>query len=109
MASYRPSEIILIGFPFTGSPTVKKRPALVLLDTGDADLLVARVTSQIARTPFDIEIVEWKRAGLALPSIVRLDKLATLEKAQVERKLGTLIRSDWNQIRAKIKEMWAAI
>ena len=76
--------MVLLSFPFTSNDRVTKRPALVLLDTGDADLVLARVTSRAARTANDVEIEEWQKAGLLLPSIVRLDKLATLEKHLVE-------------------------
>lgn len=80
MASYRSGEILLLAFPFADATGVKRRPALVLLDSGDEDIVVARVTSQIAQTSFDVEIVAWQEAGLLLPSVVRVHKLATLEK-----------------------------
>ena len=40
--SYQPGEVVLVAFPFTGGPHVKRRPALVILDSGDADVVVAR-------------------------------------------------------------------
>ena len=109
MESYRPGEIVLLAFPFTDAVGVKRRPALVLLDTGDADILVARVTSQIAQSAFDVELVEWQRAGLRLPSVVRVHKMATLEKSLVEQRLGALAATDWAQVQARIQQLWAAI
>ncbi len=109
MESYRPGEIVLVAFPFTDAAGAKRRPALVLLDTGDADIVVARVTSQIAQSALDIELVEWHQAGLLLPSAVRLHKLATLEKRLVEQRLGVLAASDWAQVKAKIQQLWASI
>jgi len=47
-------------------------------DTGDADVLLARVTTQSQNTPFDVTISDWKQAGLLAPSTVRLRKLPTL-------------------------------
>jgi mRNA interferase MazF len=109
MTSFRPGEVVLLSFPFTDAAGAKRRPALVLLDTGDTDIVVARVTSHITRTTFDIELSEWKQAGLLLSSVVRVHKLATLEKRLVERKLGTLAASDWAQVRTKLKQLWASI
>jgi len=94
MQNYRPGEIVLLSFPFADATRVKRRPALVLLDTGDEDIVVARVTSQVAQRPFDVELVEWRRAGLLLPSVVRVHKVATLEKRLVEQRLGALTASD---------------
>ncbi|WP_333356013.1 hypothetical protein [Microcoleus sp. N3A4] len=53
---------------------------MVLLDTGDEDMIIAKITSQIPRTTFDVEIREWQQAGLNRPSAVRLHKLNTFKK-----------------------------
>jgi len=109
MGNYRAGEIMLLSFPFADAPGARQRPALVLLDTGDEDIVVARVTSQVARGPFDVELVEWQQAGLLLPSIVRVHKVATLEKRLVKRRLGALTARDWARVRAVIQHLWASI
>jgi len=73
--SYQPGDLVLVEFPFTG-PGTKLRPALVVLDSGDADVVLARVTTP----PYDIHLTDWRQAGLLAPSFVRLHKLATLSK-----------------------------
>jgi len=85
----------------------KKRPALLLLDTGDDDIIVARVTSQIYQSFYDIKIVEWEKAGLIKPGIVRLHKIATLEKKMIEKSLGFLSPEDLTKIRSKLHEMFS--
>ena len=106
MESYRRGDIVLLVFPFTRLQRQSKRPALVLLDTGDADIVAARITSQSARTRFDLEITGWQEAGLLLPSIARLDKLATLEKRSVERRLGALLPEDLRNLKESLILLW---
>ena len=106
---YQGGEVVLLSFPFTDATGARRRPALVLLDTGDEDLVVARITSQTLRTPFDVEIIEWQQVGLLLPSVVRLDKVATLEKLLVERSLGRLTTDDWSRVRAVVQRLWTSI
>jgi mRNA interferase MazF len=108
MQDYRPGEIVLLSFPFTDATEVKRRPALVLLDTGGEDIVVGRVTSQVAQGPFDVELAGWREAGLLLPSVVRVDKVATLEKRLVERRLGALTAGDWARVQAVIQQLWAS-
>jgi mRNA interferase MazF len=108
MQDYHPGEIVLLSFPFADAKGEKRRPALVLLDTGDDDIVVGRVTSQVAQGPFDVELVEWREAGLLLPSVVRVHKVATLEKRLAERRLGTLTASDWAQVRAVMQQLWTS-
>ncbi len=44
LASYAAGDIVLLKFPFTDASGSKRRPARLLLDTGDDDIVVARVT-----------------------------------------------------------------
>ena len=98
-----------MAFPLTSGSGVKQRPALVLLDTGDQDIVVARITSQPARTSFDIVLVEWHLAGLLRPSIVRVDKVATLEKRFIRRRLGILSTNDSASVCAAVHALWTSI
>ncbi|PJH75015.1 MAG: growth inhibitor [Anaerolineae bacterium CG_4_9_14_0_8_um_filter_58_9] len=109
MKDYCPGELVLLSFPFADVMGAKRRPALVIFDAGDEDIVVARVTSQAVQTVFDVKLVEWQQAGLLLPSVVRVHKVATLEKRLVERRLGTLTASDWAQVHAKVQQLWASI
>lgn len=56
--NYQPGDMILVDFPFVTGRQSKTRPALVILDTGDADLVVARVTTQPASALEDVPIVD---------------------------------------------------
>ena len=109
MQNYQPGEVLLLSFPFVEAAGSKRRPTLALVDTGDEDIIVARITSQIVPTDFDIELVEWQRAGLLLRSYVRVHKVATLEKRLVDRRLGTLTPNDWAKVGAKIQQLWTSI
>lgn len=100
---FRPGDVVLVAFPFSSGLAVKTRPALVLADTGDEDLLVARVTTQLHQTPFDVPLSEWRATGLLAPSVVRLHKLATLERNRIYRKLGRVQPSDHASVAAALK------
>lgn len=105
MSRYKFGEVVLLQFPFTGGGGYKKRPALILFDRGDADIIVAHVTSQAKTETYDIEIKEWRTAGLRIPSIVRLHKIATFEKTLIDQKIGDLHPSDVAEIKKQIVEI----
>jgi mRNA interferase MazF len=79
---------------------------MIVLDAGDSDLLVARVTTQLYRSSFDVEFSDWKGAGLAAPSVVRLHKLATLEKTLVRRVLGKIQSNDRSAVSAAMSNVF---
>ncbi|MCI0475251.1 MAG: type II toxin-antitoxin system PemK/MazF family toxin [Anaerolineales bacterium] len=107
MTNFKSGDIVLVSFPFVDNEQTKRRPALVLLDTGDADLVVARVTSQPRQDEFDIEIADWRGAGLLVSSVARLSKLATLEKSLVARTLGKLQPTDYQAICATLEQLFS--
>jgi mRNA interferase MazF len=98
-------DIVLLAFPFSSGIGVKQRPALVLLDTKDQDLLVARVTTQRHQSSFDIAVKDWKQAGLLAPSWIRVHTLAAVEKRLVRRKLGRISDADWSMAPEAILRM----
>lgn len=106
MTNYRLGEIVLLAFPQTDLRTTSKRPALVLFDAGDRDVMVSRITSQPHSGQTDYNIGSWEKAGLLFASWVRLGKMATLEKTLIERKLGKLDSYAIKKIKDILKEMF---
>jgi mRNA interferase MazF len=106
MDTFQTGEVVLLAFPFTDAVGQKRRPALVLLDAGDPDIVVARITSQPYSTAFDISLTHWQAAGLLVPSTVRLHKIATLDKELVNRQLGCLAPDDWQHVISVCQQMW---
>jgi mRNA interferase MazF len=90
MRTFSFGDIVLIKFPFTDGKTFKRRPALVINDSDDNDIIVCRITSQIYDTEHDILVENWKKSGLKLPSVIRVHKLATLKKSMVELVMGKI-------------------
>ncbi|RRO22165.1 type II toxin-antitoxin system PemK/MazF family toxin [Flavobacteriaceae bacterium 14752] len=99
MKNFDLGDIVLIKFPFTGQQNFKKRPALVLKDFGD-DIIVCRITSKIYHSDYDILIEDWEASQLKLKSVVRVHKIATLEKTMVDKVLKPVNAG----IKAKIRE-----
>ncbi len=95
MTTYKPGDAVLVKFPFSSGAGSKPRPAIVVLDSGDDDLLVARITTQPSQTPYDCAVTDWRGAGLLAPSNIRLHKMATLEKSDIHRTLGRLQTTDY--------------
>lgn len=106
MTNYQPGDLVLIAFPYTAGAKTKNRPAMVVLDTGDADVLVARVTTHNWKDDYGIILHEWEAAGLLAPSTVRLHKLAALEKALVQRRLGSLQGKDRAAVSATMRRIY---
>ena len=98
-------DIVLLKFPFTDGNSFKKRPALVINDFNDGDIIVCRITSKIYNTDNDVLLDEWEKAGLMLASVVRVHKIATLEKELVEAHLGKISEAEKLRIKAIVGKL----
>lgn len=82
-------RIVLIPFPFTDLSGQKVRPALVLHVSRGDDCIVAFISSRVEeRSPFDVRMSASDVNGLKVESVVKVDKLATLQKKIVIGELG---------------------
>jgi mRNA interferase MazF len=105
MRKIESGTIVLLKFPFTDSIGYKRRPVLVLKDLEDGDLLVCRITSKIYKSKYDIYLDDWSKFGLKLPSVVRIHKMATLEKDMMETIMGEIDEATMNKIKILYKSI----
>ncbi len=82
--------IVLTDFPFTDLTAAKRRPALVISTGNDrrTDVVVAYITSISRNDPDAMPIAPTAGTGLKVPSLVRFDKIATIEKHIIAGRIG---------------------
>jgi mRNA interferase MazF len=91
-------DIVLIPFPFTDLSGIKNRPALILAD-GEIDITVSFITTQLKwQEDFDVKIEPSQTNGLKRTSLIRLTKLATIDKDLVIGKLGNLSQDELTSV-----------
>jgi len=108
MTIYAPGEIVLVDFPFVSGGAGVLRPALVILDSGDSDVVLARNTTQQHQSGYDLAIQDWQRAGIRTASFVRLHKLVASNKSCVHRCLGKLQAVDHQRVAAVLQATFTA-
>jgi mRNA interferase MazF len=82
--------IVVADFPFTDLTTTKRRPALVISTDNDrrVDIIVAYITSVPRNDPDALPIMPTSGNGLKVPSMVRFDKIATINKDIIAGRIG---------------------
>ena len=95
-------NIVLIPFPFTDLSGNKLRAALILAET-PLDVTVSFITTQLQwQEATDILLHPNLTNGIKKTSLVRLSKLATIDKLLVKGKIGSIAQTqivDLNQIK----------
>jgi len=99
-------DILLIPFPFTDLSGAKKRPALVLI-SAENDVTVCFITTQHKwLSEFDIEIEPTESNGLKKASLVRLSKIATVDRSLAIGLLGKLDENHIKQLNEKLIQLF---
>ncbi|HED08847.1 MAG TPA: type II toxin-antitoxin system PemK/MazF family toxin [Ignavibacteria bacterium] len=98
-------DIVLIPFPFTNLKGVKKRPAVILYK-GNFDIIVTFITTKLKWSEqTDILLEPDKINRLKKSSLIRTNKLATLEIESIIGKIGELKKETLEQLDSKLKEI----
>ena len=100
--------MVLVPFPFTDLSGHKVRPALVLYASARGeDCILAFFTSQGSKkSSFDFSVSASARNGLKINSMIKLEKLATLQKKLVLGELGALEPAYLSAIDSKLKTLF---
>ena len=99
-------DIVLIPFPFTDLSGNKLRPAVILIDT-DYDLTICFITTQVKwKESTDIELLPSPNNGIKKPSLIRLSKIATVDKSLTVGKLGELDQIEILELNTKLKRLF---
>jgi mRNA interferase MazF len=106
-------DVVKVPFPYTARPVQQRRPALVITGGQPMDkpfvVWVLMITSAGNR-PWagDVHISDLAAAGLHAPSVIRTDKIATIEIEDTER-IGRIDGHDRRQVAAKLRSLLAEV
>jgi len=91
---YKRGEIVLIPVPFSDLSSVKKRPVLVISNEShnstSSDMIVVAITSNLKQNGIVIETKDLLAGTLPKTSLIRPEKIYTLEQRIVIKQIGTI-------------------
>jgi len=89
---YKRGEIVLIPVPFSDLSSVKRRPVLIIsnmsYNCANSDMIVVAITSNMQQNGIVIETRDLLTGELPKKSLIRYDKIYTLEQRIVIKQLG---------------------
>src|SRR3954451_24876702 len=98
-------DIVLIPFPFTDLTGNKLRPAVILIETA-SDITVCFITTQTAwQEPTDIILHPTTTNGIKKISLIRVSKIATLDKHLSLGKIGSISAPEVLELNNKLKQL----
>jgi mRNA interferase MazF len=101
--------IVLIPFPFTDLTGSKLRPALILAET-QLDVTVSFITTQLRwQEQTDIPLAPTALNGIKKLSLVRLSKIATIDKNLIKGKIGNIPPLQIVELDQKLKAIFQII
>ena len=103
---YRQGEIVLIPVPFTDLSSSKKRPVLIIssdkYNAESQDMIVVAITSNPTQTGIPIINSDMISGQLPKPSIIRSDKIYTLNQGIVVKSIGSISKTVRDSVKSEI-------
>jgi mRNA interferase MazF len=94
---YKRGEIVLIPVPFSDLSSTKRRPVLVISNTSHnsiySDMIVVAITSNLQQNGIIIQTKDLPAGVLPKKSLIRCDKIYTLEQRIAIKQLGIVSES----------------
>jgi mRNA interferase MazF len=103
--------IVLVRFPFTDFSSIKRRPAIIISKENEnkKDVIAAFISSVIPESisSFDIMLqqndCDFCDTGLHKNSVVRLDKIMTIDKDLITGEIGALPNKYFTEMDNKLR------
>ncbi|MBU2528845.1 type II toxin-antitoxin system PemK/MazF family toxin [bacterium] len=102
-------DIVLVPFPFTDLSAKKVRPALVISVNNNVDAVVVFISSVIPNEPCKTELLleechpDFALTGLKKLSVIKVNKILTLDRQKISRRLGKLSEVLQSNLDMKLK------
>ncbi len=102
-------DIVLVPFPFTDLSKEKVRPAVVISSKNDVDVSVAFISAIIPEEPTEVDFVlseshpDFSMTGLKKSSVFKMNKVLTLERSKILRRLGRISPSIQKELDPRFK------
>jgi len=103
---YNRGEIVLIPVPFSDLSASKKRPVLILsnnsYNASRQDMIVVAITSNVSQSGIHITTSDMTQGQLPKPSVVRSDKIYTLDQSIVVKSIGHLSANTVDSVKTSV-------
>ncbi|MBI2141070.1 type II toxin-antitoxin system PemK/MazF family toxin [Candidatus Woesearchaeota archaeon] len=108
---FEQGDIVVVPFPFTDLSATKQRPALVISKTGynsmTDDVITCAITSNLQGSDYSVLIDNDSLTEGAIPtkSRVKVDKLFTISKLLVKKKVAKLGAEEFSKVKAELQKL----
>ncbi len=102
--------VILVAFPFTDLSGNKVRPCIVLHDQKSGEDCIVAFISSVPHTtppPYGVRVQATAANGLKTNSVIKTNKIATLQKKIILGELGKLDKIVMQSVDAQLKKVFS--
>ena len=105
-------DMVLVKFPFTDLSSKKLRPALIMSDESKSkDFILAFITTQLEQKEkcdvlLPIDSKNFQDTGLKKESILKLNKLTTLNRKMIVGRIGLVKGELINEINKNLRDLF---
>ena len=100
MEGFVSGDIVVLEFPYSNLKDSKRRPVLIIKIPKGEDIIALQITSSSYEKQVEVMIRrdDFKQGSLKQDSYIRIDKIASIDRALIKYKIGSLKHEKFNEI-----------
>ena len=108
MGTFAIGDVVLVTFPYADFSRFKKRPALVAGLAEFNNLILCQITSKsyTSKRAISLDSQDFVDGELGISSYVRPDKIFTVEKSIIEKRIGSLENDKLSAVRIAVRDIF---
>lgn len=106
---FKQGEIIIVPFPFSDLSSIKNRPVLIISKSNNSeDIITCGITSNLKDSKNSVLIDDSSLEYGKIPkkSLIKVDKLFTLDKSIVKKKVARVNKETFNQVKKVLDSLF---
>jgi len=107
MERFVKGDVVVLPFPFTDLSTVKKRPALVVSNSKDNNLILCQITSQQRKEAVSLKKEDFSSGLLKQSSFIIPSIIFTIEEMNIEYRAGKLKKEKIKEVQDRLVEIFS--
>lgn len=101
----RKGDVVIVVFPFTDLSGEKRRPALVVGASEEHAVVAFITTHATGPKQWHVLLASAGGSGLVSPSIVRCDKILSIDMQLISGVIGTVPRAAIKKVNSKLRQL----
>ncbi len=107
MERFVKGDVVVLPYPFTDSSQTKRRPALIISNQVNEDIIACQITSRSGNNAIALGKEHFEKGNLSAESYIKPFHIFTIKTRRIYYKVGQLKKPKWIEVSKALQELFS--